>query len=859
MSARSSAYTGSSACTIIVLLLCIPGSVWSQVFAPSDTLVGLAGNHGLIIDGATVNDLTGTALTSGDFNGDGYADIAIGAPYADVLRDGVMLNAVGATFVIYAGPDRDLAGFDLDSLRPENGGDGSRGFVVLGESPAGFLGRSLANVGDVNGDGIDDLLIGAPNVGVSEFAGFTFGAAYLIFGHQGEDYPALLDVSVLRPEGDENNNSGYGVAMLGSQLSGNAGFSVAAAGDVSGDGVGDMLIGNDYALGGGNRGLTFLIYGRTADQPWPGLIQLADFQSNGSDGSQGVALLSNLTGDSLGISVAGVGDFTGDGIDDFLVGAPLSNILAPGGGMAALVPGQISGPELGFDTNLDLRNPENKETVYFMSSANAGDAIGAVVAGIGDINGDGRPDLAIGSPIAQSQAEEAGLVYVVFGRQANRPLSKSFSLTRLLPANGGDGSLGFAIAGAAFDNLGSSLAGIGDINGDGLTDLLIGATGLVANGSATGGAFIIYGRAQDDPFPALITTTSLVAGDGGRGFALTGEQTADQAGFAVAYGGDINGDGGADILISANSANGAAERGGRTYVIFGAGNDVPAGPVADGRLTHAWYDPARAGEGIVTEFGLRDGEPSFFAAWYTYIDGEQLWLSTGVPQYSNDGLSIETTLYLTAGGHFGADFDPELISVSTWGSVRVQITNCNALIWNYQSLDASQSGVLNFIPALPDLLGLSGCREVAKQAKGFVFGSGVGAELSGAWWHPNRAGEGIIVDIEDRGGQPTVFLSWFTYAGGVQRWLVGSSVGIDLSSNELTDIPLVVTTGGQFGEDFDPAQVISQDWGTATLKFTSCNSAVLDYSGQFPGGSTLTGRLELVRFTDGLEDYACTD
>jgi hypothetical protein len=85
------------------------------------------------------------------------------------------------------------------------------------------------------------------------------------------------------------------------------------------------------------------------------------------------------------------------------------------------------------------------------------------------------------------------------------------------------------------------------------------------------------------------------------------------------------------------------------------------------------------------------------------------------------------------------------------------------------------------------------------------------------------------------------------------------SVALEDLSNDLTDIPLVVTTGGQFGPGFDPTQVESIDWGLATMSFSSCNDAELQYNGQFPGGEPVTGSISLVRFTEGLQDFQCND
>ena len=113
-----------------------------------------------------------------------------------------------------------------------------------------------------------------------------------------------------------------------------------------------------------------------------------------------------------------------------------------------------------------------------------------------------------------------------------------------------------------------------------------------------------------------------------------------------------------------------------------------------------------------------------------------------------------------------------------------------------------------------------------------------------------------MIDIETGGSSPTAFLSWFTYADGHQQWLVGSGP-IEIGTGEVNDLPLIVTEGGQFGPGFDPAQVTFQDWGTISLRFEDCDNAVLEYAGQFPGGTEQSGSIELVRFNGASLGQPC--
>lgn len=123
--------------------------------------------------------------------------------------------------------------------------------------------------------------------------------------------------------------------------------------------------------------------------------------------------------------------------------------------------------------------------------------------------------------------------------------------------------------------------------------------------------------------------------------------------------------------------------------------------------------------------------------------------------------------------------------------------------------------------------------------------------LSGAWFNPARAGEGVLVDIAEVAGRKVVFIAWFTYLAGGQQWIAGN-VDLQAGDRQIT-MPLIRGTGGQFGAAFNPADVSFEPWGEATLRFDSCNSLTIEYSG--PNGTT--GTLTLQRLVGNLAGVAC--
>ena len=195
-----------------------------------------------------------------------------------------------------------------------------------------------------------------------------------------------------------------------------------------------------------------------------------------------------------------------------------------------------------------------------------GDSSGFAVSAAGDVNGDGIGDVLVGAFRADpNNRGSAGASYVVFGRDTG-PFPASLELSDL------DGTNGFRLDGAAGDRSGIAVSSAGDVNGDGLADLLIGADGESPNRDRPGASYVVFGR-DTGPFPATFDLSSL---DGTNGFRLNGVAAGERSGSRVSAAGDVNGDGLADFLIGAFAAGPNGAFSGASYVVFGRDTRFPA-------------------------------------------------------------------------------------------------------------------------------------------------------------------------------------------------------------------------------------------------------------------------------------------
>ncbi len=483
----------------------------------ANILVGsLDGKTGFGAVGTTDFEVSGMAVSSaGDVNGDGFDDILVAGYGANGP------TSAGVTYVIFGkanGFPKSLALADLD---------GTDGFKLNGGARFDKSGSSVSAAGDVNGDGFDDVIVGAPN----KTANYPFanGAAYVVFGKSG-GFPSSISLGAL----DGVN----GFALIGAGQSGvpsdYAGYSVSGAGDINGDNFDDVIVGT---AGSG----AYVVFGKM--NRFAATTSLPTMSA-----ADGFKITPETSGTGFGTKVGRAGDVNHDGVSDVVIGA--NGVGSPGAaGAAYVVFGSSTTP---FGTSLSASSLTG--TNGFKIAGIAGDYAGQSVGAAGDVNGDGFDDVFIGAGGQYNLSGRHGSVYVIYGKTT--AFSASIALSAL---NGTNGFRFDTVPGDAGhnDEFGRDTAGAGDVNGDGYDDLMI------ARASA-GQMFVVYGRA-DFPASQIISATML---NGANGFTVNTTSSNAALGAALSSAGDVNNDGFADLLVGAPGTPNISR--GTSYVIFGA-------------------------------------------------------------------------------------------------------------------------------------------------------------------------------------------------------------------------------------------------------------------------------------------------
>jgi hypothetical protein len=430
-----------------------------------------------------------------------------------------------------------LAGFAGSAVLPDSGTldlATDADVAISGSRDLGEAGWTVAPAGDVNGDGIDDMLIGARLADPSDRK--NAGAAYVVFG--GKQLGKTIDLG--------NLGSG-GFRIDGAAAGDQAGVALAAAGDVNADGLGDVLVGapgfdrpdnpgqppddRTEAPFGHSRGAgaVYLVYGRRG-----GDVDLASPAPELSFRVTGAT-----PGDELGSAVASLPDVNGDGLREIVIGAPRHAAAGRSeSGAAYVIFGRASG-------DVDLASPGSLD--YQLFDGPDASMAGLAVAALGDMNGDGLPEFAVGAP----RTSPGGAGFVVFGKPG--------------AARGDLGSAdvpGFTVTGAAGESLGVSAGAAGDLNGDGTGDVAFGAP-LADNNKRpdSGSVYVVFGK----PDVGAIDTAAL----GPWGYRIDGVSDGDGTGSAEGSAGDFNADGKPDLVIGAAFAGALSrDQAGAAYVVY---------------------------------------------------------------------------------------------------------------------------------------------------------------------------------------------------------------------------------------------------------------------------------------------------
>jgi FG-GAP repeat len=496
------------ACRPAVLVLCalvvMTGAASARAVPASQAVVQR-------LDGDPGHRIGNAVATAGDVDGDGRGDLVVGAAlarphcergrsdaYVVFTRPGTLTRIVG-----------DSPGFSMRLARCQTDAGGS-----------------VSGAGDVNGDGHDDVIVGAPRFGRG-------GAAFVVFGSAST---RAVDLDRLGPRGFRIDG-GRGDA---------AGAFVAAAGDVNGDGRDDVAVGTDRTITkteGGGVAYVGVVFGSSSRRS----VDLRHL------GDRGFRIRGYAEDDGFGTAIAGVGDLNRDGRDDLVLGAPRApRGLSIAAGRAFVVYGSRSGRTV-RTRSLGARG-------YTITGDRPGARAGGSVAAAGDFNGDGITDIMLGSHRSQAPGRTAsGQAWIVFGTRSRRPVD--------LRALGGRG---LAIEAAEGALLASSVGAAGDVDGDGLGDVVLAAPGVAANGP--GRVYVIHGtRTPPGTIDLASATSPALAIDGldGDGLGLgVGDLSEDDHGQqAVGAIGDLDGDGRSEIFAAAAHATYGGPASGSVYLL----------------------------------------------------------------------------------------------------------------------------------------------------------------------------------------------------------------------------------------------------------------------------------------------------
>ncbi|WP_310620303.1 cadherin-like domain-containing protein [Flexibacterium corallicola] len=467
--------------------------------SPSDGFIirGEQNYYDLFLD----DFMSGTTVSAaGDLNGDNIDDLLFAVSGVGNAQNGTIYALYGSesTFGTTAGDGRQVV--DASTF------NGSSGFKMKGASGE-FAGIDISDAGDMNGDGVDDVIIGTgiPGTGNTK--------VYVVYGDtQGHGNLNLNNLSTSQGFVIESNAANDGHGQI-----------ISSAGDVNGDGFDDIIMGAPFGAGRGglsgdpySAGEAYVVFG---SQTVTGDLNLSSLTPN-----QGFVIQGSRADDTVGYSVSGAGDVNGDGFDDMVVSAPLFTLdpnriedsksithvlFGTDQGFGVRSNGQriVNADEITFDKGFSIVDEFDSGRIYTQENGSGsertevGGITGWSVSDAGDFNGDGFDDLVLSS-VKDYDSDMSNEAYIVFGTDGlfgvkdkgqqtlNLYNADSHEALKIFGSSP-DSSLDFFET----DEFGATVSSAGDINGDGYDDVLISASRNDDGGTDAGETYVIYGRA----------------------------------------------------------------------------------------------------------------------------------------------------------------------------------------------------------------------------------------------------------------------------------------------------------------------------------------------------------------------------